>query len=362
MKLNLTLGQIREMVGGESSLDHSFFVANICSLDQATEADVAIVFDPEEGSVFPPLAEGKIKSSRAGLIIASKPVVEGKQYLIVSDPLQALNQLVRTVQGRRNAQAQLPVMTVSGAFVSPSAQLGQGVEVGAGAVIEDGAQIGDACIIGAQVYIGKDVVIGRQALIHPGVKILEQVTIGDNVIIHPNAVLGSDGFGYRITRRGLLKIPHIGTVKVGHHVEIGAHTAIDRAAFDQTSLGDMVKIGNAVAISHNVTIGAGSVVLAHTVIAGSVVIGRGCQIGAQVTMRDHITLGDGCKVVSTSGLMKDVKAGAIVGGNPAMPFNDWKRIAAATTRLPEMARLAADLKPALERLNRKSWIRNLFGL
>lgn len=364
MKLSLSLGQIRDMVGGTltHSPDASFIIHNIVSLETATEHDLAVVFDPEDGSPFAPLAHEKIVHSAAGIILASRPIVEGKQYLIVADPLAALTILTTFLYAQREAQAQLPVMTSSGAWVSPTAVCGEGTVVSAGAVIEDGAVIGKNCHLGAQVFVGKDVVIGDHAFIYPGVKILERTIIGSHSIIHANAVLGSDGFGYRITQRGLLKIPQIGTVKIGNYVEIGAAATLDRAAFDTTIIGDGVKIGNAVAVSHNVVVGAGSVILAQTIVGGSVVIGRGCQIGAQVAIKDHLSLGDGCRVVSTSGLLRDIKAGETVCGNPAMPFMDWKRMSIAATKLPEMMKVAAEIKPALAQLQKKSWLRSLIGM
>ena len=362
MNLSLSIGQIIELVGGESPLNHSLIINNIASLETATNQDCAVVFDPEDGSVFAPLAQGVIERSHAGLIIASSPVVEGKNYLIVKDPLAALTMLFKHRAQQRKSRAAASVMTVTGAFVSPSVTIGQETEIAAGAVIEDGAVIGAHCSIGAQVFIGKDVQIGDHVLIHPGVKILDRTIIGSFCIIHPNAVIGSDGFGYRISRQGLLKIPHLGIVKIGNQVEIGANASIDRAAFDQTVIGDAVKIGNSVVISHNVKVGVGSVLLAHTVVAGSVVIGRGCQVGAQVAMKDHITVGDGCKVVSTSGVMRDLKPGEIVCGMPAVTFGDWKRMSVAAMRLPEMAKLAGELKPTLEKLNKKNWFQRMIGL
>lgn len=364
MKLALSLGQIGDTVGGSlpSALDHSSIVHSIASLETATEHDLAVVFDPEDGSPFAPLVQEKIVQSAAGIILASRPVVAGKQYLIVADPLAALTTLTTYLYAQREAQASQPVMTPAGAWVSPTAICGEGTVVAAGVVIEDGAVIGKNCVIGAQVFIGKDVVIGDDVYLHPGVKILERTSIGSRCIIHANAVLGSDGFGYRITRRGLIKIPQIGTVTIGNYVEIGATATLDRAAFDATIIGDGVKIGNAVAISHNVIVGAGSAILAQTIVGGSVVIGRGCQIGAQVAIKDHISLGDGCRVVSTSGLLRDIKAGETVCGNPAVPFMDWKRMSVAATKLPEMMKVAAEVKPALEQWQKKSWLRSLIGM
>jgi UDP-3-O-[3-hydroxymyristoyl] glucosamine N-acyltransferase len=134
---------------------------------------------------------------------------------------------------------------------------------------------------------------------------------------------------------GLRKVPHVGIVRIGKHVEIGANTTIDRSEFGETVVGDGVKIDNCVHIAHNVKIGPGSAILAHTGVAGSVEIGTGCQIGGQVAIKDHIKIGDGAKIVSKSAVMRDVAPKAVVCGIPSMPFSQWKRVMVVLARLPE---------------------------
>ena len=92
------------------------------------------------------------------------------------------------------------------------------------------------------MYIGENVSIGNHALIYPGVRILDDTVIGHHVVIKPNSVIGGDGFGYA-TRVGFppLKIPHLGNVIIGNHVDIGSNVTIDKATFGSTIIKDFVK-------------------------------------------------------------------------------------------------------------------------
>ena len=155
--------------------------------------------------------------------------------------------------------------------------------------------------------------------------------------------IGSDGFGYKVTKAGMQKIPHTGVVTVGRGVEIGANCSIDRALFDATVIGDGVKIDNNVHVAHNVIIGSGSAILAQTGIAGSAVIGMGCQIGGQVAIKNNVRIGNFAKVVSKSGVLNDIKDGETVAGIPAIPFGQWKRFVVASQKLPEMIKLGKEL-------------------
>ena len=331
-KINLTIRELCGMVEGVTSLNHSTLVKNIASIELAQKNDVAVLFDPEELSVFSPLSLEKVKSSTAGVIIASKKIVPDKNYIIVKDPVLALEKIARFIETRKEKNiSKIHETAVIGEF----AVVEDEVTVGPYTVICDDAKIGFGARIGGQVYIGKGATVGCNAFIHPGAKILDRCIIGDNSIIHSGAVIGSDGFGYRVMRAGLRKVPHVGIVRIGKHVEIGANTTIDRSEFGETVVCDGVKIDNCVHIAHNVKIGPGSAILAHTGIAGSVEIGIGCQIGGQVAIRDHLKIGDGAKIVSKSAVMRNVGPKEVVCGIPSMPFAQWKRVVVVLAKLPD---------------------------
>ncbi len=205
------------------------------------------------------------------------------------------------------------------------------------AVVHPTAKIGSNSLIGAGSYIGPKVTIGRNVTIYPNVTILDESTIGDhtviwpgavvrerchigsNCILHPNSTIGADGFGFRPDpERGLVKIPQIGNVIIGNHVEIGANSSVDRGKFSSTILGDGCKIDNLVQIGHNSKLGRFCIMAGNSGLAGSVTLGDGVMIGGSASIKDHITIGDRAMVGAGSGVAADVEAGKTVLGYPAV--------------------------------------------
>jgi len=101
-------------------------------------------------------------------------------------------------------------------------------------------------------------------------------------ILHAGAVVGADGFGFAPNGGIWVKVPQVGSVRIGDDVEIGANTTIDRGAIDDTVVENGVKLDNQIQVGHNVTIGAHTAIAACTGISGSTVIGQRCMIGGMV--------------------------------------------------------------------------------
>ena len=210
------------------------------------------------------------------------------------------------------------------------------------AVIHDTAKIGEGCKIGANCYIGKNVELGNNVVLYPNVCVFDETTIGNNTtvwsgtvirerciigshcIFHTNVSIGADGFGYRPSDdgRGLVKIPQIGNVIIGHYVEIGANSCVDRAKFSATIVGDGCKIDNLVQIAHNSVMGRSCIMAGHSGLAGSVTLGDGVIIGGSASIKDHTTLHSGVTVGAGSGVVGDVQAGKTVLGYPAQDARD----------------------------------------
>ncbi len=356
MNANLTVGQLKELVKGESSLDHNFLIQNFTSLEKAGPGDLAIYLE-QDGGVFDSLSLDFIKKSSAGLILASKPWVEGKNYLLVKDPLLAFQKIAQIIQFGVNGNDNASNIH-SKAYLSNSVKVGKNTTVSAFAVIEDEAEVGEGTFVGSQTFIGKNCKIGSNVILHSGVKILDCCIVGDYTIVHSGAVIGSDGYGYRVRKDGIFKVPQLGIVRVGKHVEIGANTTIDRAAFDETVIGDGVKLDNLVHVAHNVKIGPHTAILAQTGIAGSVTIGMGCQIGGQVAIKNDLKIGNGVKIVSKSAVMKNLKDGEVVAGIPSVSFGLWKRLSVCLTKLPDIVKLAKFVE---SQKTKKSFWKKLLG-
>ena len=221
------------------------------------------------------------------------------------------------------------------------------------AVIHETAVIGNGCKIGANCYVGKDVELGSEVILYPNVCVFDETIIGDktivwsgtvirerciigsNCIFHTNVSIGADGFGYRPSDdgRGLVKIPQIGNVIIGHFVEIGANSCVDRAKFSSTIIGDGCKIDNLVQIAHNSVMGRSCIMAGHSGLAGSVTLGDGVIICGSASIKDHTKIESGATVGAGSGVMNDIKAGQTVLGYPAQDARDMLKQWVAMRRL-----------------------------
>jgi UDP-3-O-[3-hydroxymyristoyl] glucosamine N-acyltransferase len=211
------------------------------------------------------------------------------------------------------------------AVIHPMARLEANVHVAekvviqANVVIEKGSRIGAGCVVSENVTIGED------CLLHPNVTLYANVQLGQRVIVHSGAVIGSDGFGYAPSSRGAVKIHHLGSVRLGNDVEIGANTCIDRGTLADSVIGDRTKIDNLCQIGHNVQMGTDCLMAGRGAIAGSVTIGNRVTIGGSVGIADHLTIGSGATLAAGSGVSKDIPAGETWAGAPAVPFKKWVR-------------------------------------
>jgi UDP-3-O-[3-hydroxymyristoyl] glucosamine N-acyltransferase len=215
-------------------------------------------------------------------------------------------------------------------------------EISERAVVHTTAKKGVGCKIGAGCYVGKNVQLGNNVTLYPNATVLDDTIIGDGTtiwcgvvirercqvgsycIIHPNVTIGADGFGFRPSPdgKGLLKIPHIGNVIIGNHVEIGANSCVDRGKFSATIIGDGCKIDNLVQIGHNSKMGNSCIMAGSSGLAGSVTLGNGVVVGGGACISDHVTLGNGVQVGGCSGVITDFEDGKKVMGYPAIEARD----------------------------------------
>lgn len=212
------------------------------------------------------------------------------------------------------------------AQVDPSARLAADVTVAAHVVIGAGAVVGAGCHIGANCVIGDDCRLGDNCLLHANVTLYHGVHIGDRCIVHAAAVIGSDGFGFARAGGRYHKIAQLGGVSIGHDVEIGAGTCIDRGALDDTVIGNGVKIDNQVQIAHNVRIGDHTVICGCSAIAGSSVIGKNCTIAGAVGVVNHVTICDDVTVTAMSLVSQDIDTpGVYSSGTGLDTTGNWRR-------------------------------------
>ena len=233
------------------------------------------------------------------------------------------------------------------ALVHASAQVHPTAQVDAFAIIEADAIIGPRCYVGPYCQIGQQASLGTDVRLVARVSLCAEVTLGDRCMVHPGAVLGSDGFGYAREGAAWVKVPQLGTVRVGSDVEIGANTTIDRGALGDTLIGDGVKLDNQIQIAHNVVIGAHTAVAACVGIAGSTRIGERCMIGGGTGITGHISIGDDIIITGFGMITRSLdKPGMYSSVIPVEEVRQWRRIVGRLKRIDSMAARLVALEAA----------------
>ncbi len=343
MKLKELASLLKCPYEGDGDLE----IKRVAGLEEAGEGDLTFISYPRYLSW--------LEKTRATAIIVSPDIqVQGKNILRSLNPYLTFIQAAEILHP---SPKNVPGVS-AGAWVSPSAQIGPEVTISAGCFIGERVKIGARTVIHPLVAIYSDVTIGEDCLIHSHVAIRENTQIGNRVIIHNGAVIGSDGFGYIQLENGRhRKIPQLGRVVIEDDVEIGANTAIDRAALGETRIGHGTKIDNLVQIAHNVQIGADSILAGQAGIAGSTKIGQRVFMGGQVGIADHIEIGDGVLIAAKSGVMRNIPSGSFVAGIPSLDIKQWRKICVLLPQLPdtfkEIKKIAAKIEEIEKKINRQ---------
>lgn len=209
--------------------------------------------------------------------------------------------------------------------ISEKAGISSSASLGFGVIIEDNVEIAENVTIGHNAIIKQGVKIGKNTKIGDG-SYISHCTIGENTIIHPGVKIGTDGFGFATNKGIHHKILHIGSVRVGNNVEIGANSTIDRGSNKDTIIGDGTVIDNLVQIGHNVEIGKGCIIVAQVGIAGSTKLSDYVVVGGQAGIAGHLNIAKMVQIAGKSGVISDIKEeGQIVGGYPSQPIRDWHK-------------------------------------
>jgi UDP-3-O-[3-hydroxymyristoyl] glucosamine N-acyltransferase len=324
-------------LGAELIGDGDVLITGAAGLEHAGSGD--ITFLAKAGLA------GKLADSPASAVIVGPDFTPDRPALRVDDPYRAFAALLARLDTPLDRL--FPPGIHPTAVVDPTAEIAADVSLGAYVVVGAGCRLGRGCRLGPHVVLEPDVTLGAACRLYAHSVVRTGCRLGDRVILHPGCVLGADGFGYRPGPAGLEKIPQVGVVVLGDDVELGACTCVDRATTGVTEIGAGTKLDNMVQVGHNVKIGRHSVFSAQTGISGSCTIGDGVTMGGQVGLADHIAVGDGVKVGAKSGLHKDVPAGGVVFGYPALEAGESMRIAAALRRLPDMVRTLNKLEKAI---------------
>lgn len=323
----ITLAELADKLGAELRGEGSVEVHSLAGMGKAEEGQITFLSDSKYRKL---LAECK-----ASAVMLREGDVEYYQgnALIVKDPYLSFALVAQLLDTTPAAATEIAVS----AYVDPTAVLGNNVAIGHNAVIEAGARIGDNVQIGAGCFIGKDAEIGAGTKLWANVTIYHRVVLGEQCLVQSGTVIGSDGFGYANDKGEWVKIPQLGTVRIGNRVEIGGCTTIDRGALDDTIIEDNVIIDNQMQIAHNVQIGYGTAMAGGTIVAGSTKIGKYCIIGGASVLNGHIEIADGVTITGMGMVMRSIEEkGVYSSGIPLQPNKEWRKTAARTMKIDEM--------------------------
>ncbi|MEY3975427.1 MAG: hypothetical protein RLZZ33_482 [Pseudomonadota bacterium] len=287
-----------------------------------------------------------VGANAAAIIVSAKLVDESPiDCLIAENPHAAFARIATVLHPKAMGPAGIhpSAVVAPDARVDSSAHIGPLVVVGARSVIGARAYIGPGCVVGEDVELAADVRLVAR------VTVLDRVSIGARSVLDAGVVVGSEGFGNALDEGRWVHVPQVGTVRIGADVEIGANSAIDRGALDDTIIGDGVRIDNLVQVGHNCTIGAHSALAGCAGLAGSSHVGARCRIGGGVGIAGHLRICDDVSITGYSFVTGDIREpGVYSGGIPAESATDWRRIVGRLKRIDGLARRVGELEKNLD--------------
>ncbi len=180
--------------------------------------------------------------------------------------------------------------------------------------------------VSPQASLGANVAVGARSRIEPGAVVYGDTTIGDDCTIGPNSVVGWVGLGYHDGDDGRRRFfPHLGGVRIGPRVDIGANATVCRGMLSHTLIGADAKLGSGVYVSHGVDIGERAWLSAGTLVAGHARVGVGALLGIGAVVVDNVSLDDGVVVAGGGVATRDAPRDARLVGVPAVPVARMRR-------------------------------------
>ncbi|MFC6276980.1 UDP-3-O-(3-hydroxymyristoyl)glucosamine N-acyltransferase [Psittacicella hinzii] len=287
--INITLSDIAQLTGGkllnEANAD---LVINKChALDSEEYQPNTIGFIKDKSYL------NFVNAGCTDAVLISEKLVDlvtnpNVNKILVKDPYVAFAKVSQKLDTTPRVKPSIH----STAVIPASCTIGENVHIGAYVVLGENVTIGNNTIIENHCSLGDNCKIGNNVRLHPHVVLYHSVELADDVVVHSLTVLGADGFGYANEYGKWIKIPQVGTTKIGQRTEIGSLTSIDRGALHDTVVENDVIIDNHIHLGHNCKVGMGTAMAGGTIVAGSVTFGKYCIIGGASVFNGHINIAD----------------------------------------------------------------------
>ncbi len=324
-----SLGELAVRFGLELRGDPALQVSHVATLSQAQAGSLSFLANSRYRKQLP--------CSRATAVVVAPADADAcpGAALIGSNPYLAYARIATLLHP--------PVSTSPGihstSVVSCDARVAASASVGPFCVVEADADVGERVQLGAGCTVLSGARIGPDSRLMPRVTLYAGVRIGERCLLHTGVVIGADGFGFAPEAGTWVKVPQVGSVRIGDDVEIGANTTIDRGAIDDTVVENGAKLDNQIQVGHNVVIGAHTAIAACTGISGSTTIGQRCMIGGMVGFAGHLTIADDVSITGCSLVSASIKqAGSYSSGMPTVETRAWRRMVAHLRRFGDKER------------------------
>jgi len=330
-----SLGELATEFGCDLVGDPDTRVDGVATLANASPQSIGFLANPAY--------RNQLQATKAAAVVLAEADAEDCPVaaLICEDPYMTYARIA----GRLHPPKVRPPGIHSSAVVDDSTTISDSAHISANVVIGKDCAIADGVFIGAGCVLGERCSVGANSQLLSNATLVDDIRIGERTIIHPGAIVGSDGFGHAQGDSGWIKIPQVGGVVIGDDVEVGANTAVDCGAIDDTVIEDGVRLDNLIQVGHNVRIGAHSAIIGPTAIAGSSVIGKRCMISGLVGVVGHVSICDDVIITPQVLVTKDIKEPGIYSATfGAEKDKDWKRMVVRFRRLETLEKRVADLE------------------
>jgi len=331
----VTLGELADLLGLELRGDPEITVSSGATLTSAETGQITFLANPGYKS--------RLSATRATAVVLARPALSECpcSALVAEEPYVAWAKILQILHPDSVARPGIH----PGAIVEDGAEIDPGAEVGPFCRVGAGARIGAGALIGSGSMIGENAVVGPGSRLVANVFVADGCQLGERVLVHPGAVIGADGFGLAMQDGNWIKVPQLGSVRIGDDCEIGANTTIDRGAVDDTELGCDVRLDNQVQIAHNVVIGDHTAIAGCVGVAGSTRIGRYCMIAGASGIGGHLEICDHVVITAMSTVLNSItEPGHYGSAVPARPLRAWQRILVRLGHLDRLFRAGKDEK------------------
>ena len=324
-----TLNELAERTGAHLSGPGETVIASVADITSGQAGSIVFVSNTKYTKHLRTTEASAVIATEKMLIGCDKPALVSEHPRVVFSKIALLLNPLPEVEPWISPQA----VIAEDASIDPTARIEACVVVQRGVSIGPGTWISPGCVL------EKNARLGANTRLFANVTIGENCLVGNNCVLHAGAVIGADGFGFVWDQNAYLKVPQLGTVRIGNDVEIGANTTIDRGAIGDTVVENGVKIDNLVQLGHNGHVGEHTTISGQSGLAGSVKVGRKCVFGGGVAIGDNLEIVDNVTLTGRSNVANSLKQPGIYGSAiPVSEAGKWRRIIARIKQLDDLAK------------------------